>query len=238
MIDRSANRRAKGEEAQGLVELIVALTVLAIGIGSLLTLLTSSALSLQRSDQKGTALVLAEKQIELYRGVGFKDIRLDQTSLDNVANVDPSGYYMAANSSDSSIPVGTASASSPTPRRVASPPTARTVPFRSNACPVRSTFPGPIIACIASTPTSISRTRTAATTVDYRLRRRARRREPVEDPRAQLVDVLVDQHRERQRQGDREAFVLGAEGGRSRATPIDLSLITATLSNGTRRPAR
>ena len=70
----------KREEAQGLVELIVALTVLAIGIGSLLTLLTSSALSLQRSDQKGTALVLAEKQIELYRGVAYKDIRLDQNS--------------------------------------------------------------------------------------------------------------------------------------------------------------
>ena len=109
MIDRSATAGLRGEEAQGLVELIVALTVLAIGIGSLLTLLTSSALSLQRSDQKGTALVLAETQIELYRGVVFKDIRLDQTSLNNVANVDPSGYYMGANSSDSSIPVGTAS---------------------------------------------------------------------------------------------------------------------------------
>ena len=65
MIDRFSNVNPKREEAQGLVELIVALTVLAIGIGSLLTLLTSSALSLQRSDQKGTALVLAEKQIEL-----------------------------------------------------------------------------------------------------------------------------------------------------------------------------
>jgi type II secretory pathway pseudopilin PulG len=69
------------EEGQGLVELIVALTVLAIGIGALLTVLTSSALSLQRSGQKGTALTLAEKQIELYRNLSYADIRLDAVTL-------------------------------------------------------------------------------------------------------------------------------------------------------------
>lgn len=73
----TVTRAATRENGQGLVELIVAMTILAIGIGSLLTVLTSSALSLQRSDQKGTALVLAEKQVELYRGVGFRDVRLD-----------------------------------------------------------------------------------------------------------------------------------------------------------------
>src|SRR5438552_6610339 len=106
MSERLSHVGAKREEAQGLVELIVALTVLAIGIGSLLTLLTSSALSLQRSDQKGTALVLAEKQIELYRGTAFKDIRLDQYFLDNrLGTVDPSGKYMAASSlPNSTIP--------------------------------------------------------------------------------------------------------------------------------------
>jgi type II secretory pathway pseudopilin PulG len=107
MIDRLSNVNPKSEQAQGLIELIVALTVLSIGIGSLLTLLTSSALSLQRSDQKGTALVLAEKQIELYRGVIFKDIRLDQNSLNNLASpsVDPLGLYTSANGSDPNIPV-------------------------------------------------------------------------------------------------------------------------------------
>jgi type II secretory pathway pseudopilin PulG len=73
----TVTRAATRQNGQGLVELIVAMTILAIGIGSLLTVLTSSALSLQRSDQKGTALVLAEKQVELYRGVGFRDVRLD-----------------------------------------------------------------------------------------------------------------------------------------------------------------
>jgi len=99
----NVSRAAIHEDGQGLVELIVALTVLAIGIGSLLTLLTSSALSLQRSDQKGTALVLAEKQIELYRSVGYRDVRLDDTLVGAIPGSDP---YMTANSSDSTIPSG------------------------------------------------------------------------------------------------------------------------------------
>lgn len=89
------------EDGQGLVELIVALTVLAIGIGALLTILTSSALSLQRSGQKGTALALAEKQIELYRNLVYADIRLDH----NMPLVDST--YTDAYLSDPNIPVGT-----------------------------------------------------------------------------------------------------------------------------------
>jgi type II secretory pathway pseudopilin PulG len=97
------SRAATREEGQGLIELIVALTILAVGIGSLLTLLTSSALSLQRSDQKGTALVLAEKQIELYRSAGYRDVRLDDGLVSAIASTDK---YMTANSSDSTIPAG------------------------------------------------------------------------------------------------------------------------------------
>ena len=96
-------RSATLDDGQGLIELIVSLAVLAIGIGALLTLLTSSALSLQRSDQKGTALVLAEKQIELYRGVGYRDVRLDD-GLVSAAIADTTIPYGTANSSDSTIP--------------------------------------------------------------------------------------------------------------------------------------
>lgn len=79
--------------------MVVAMAVLTVGIGALLTVLTSSALSLQRSDQKGTALVLAEKQIELYRTVGYRDIRLDDASVSGIASTDP---YMT----DSTTPSG------------------------------------------------------------------------------------------------------------------------------------
>jgi type II secretory pathway pseudopilin PulG len=101
----NVSRAATREDGQGLIELIVALTILAVGIGSLLTLLTSSALSLQRSDQKGTALVLAEKQLELYRSAGYRDVRLDDSLVSAIASSDA---YMTANSSDSTIPAGTA----------------------------------------------------------------------------------------------------------------------------------
>ena len=104
-MSKNVSRAATREEGQGLIELIVALTILAVGIGSLLTLLTSSSLSLQRSGQKGTALVLAEKQLELYRSVGYRDIRLDDALVSAIASTDP---YMTANSSDSTIPSGTA----------------------------------------------------------------------------------------------------------------------------------
>jgi Tfp pilus assembly protein PilV len=91
-------------DGQGLVELIVALTILAVGVGALLTVLTASALSLQRSDRKGTALALAEGQIERYRNLSYSDLRLDNATLAAVPSTDP---YVTANSSDPTIPTGT-----------------------------------------------------------------------------------------------------------------------------------
>jgi hypothetical protein len=75
-----------------------------VGVGALLTLLAAGSVSLQRSDRSGTALTLAENQIELYRGVAFPYIRLSATAL---AAVPGSSPYMTANASDSSIPPGT-----------------------------------------------------------------------------------------------------------------------------------
>jgi type II secretory pathway pseudopilin PulG len=140
------NERFSKEEGQGLVELLVALTVLAIGIGSLLTLLTSSALSLQRSDQKGTALVLAEKQLELYRGFAFRDIRLDQNSLDNITapGVDPTNIYGNANSVDPKhdIPVASNQLTDTAPGNVTDNcPDPPNVP--PECAPVQPKVPGP-----------------------------------------------------------------------------------------------
>jgi type II secretory pathway pseudopilin PulG len=98
--------RAASETGQGLVELIVAITILAVAIGALLTVSTSSAVSLQRSDQKGTALMLAEKQIELYRNLSYNGIRLDQASLSAIASSD-----VYRNHTDPTIPAGTVASS-------------------------------------------------------------------------------------------------------------------------------
>lgn len=99
-------RRLRRDDGQGLIELIVALTILAVGIGAVLTVLTGSALSLQRSDQKGTALTLAETQIELYRNLAYSEIRLDDASWSSTPLTNPADPYFTANSSDPTIPSG------------------------------------------------------------------------------------------------------------------------------------
>jgi Tfp pilus assembly protein PilV len=96
--------RLRDDSGQGLLELLITMVILSVGIGALLTLLAAGSVSLQRSDRSGTALTLAENQIELYRGVAFPYIRLSATAL---AAVSGSSAYMTANSSDSTIPPGT-----------------------------------------------------------------------------------------------------------------------------------
>jgi len=101
--------RLHDESGQGLLELLLAFTILTIGVGALLTLIAAGFVSLQRSDRAGTALSLAEKQLELYHGVSYPYIRLSATSL---ASVSAGSKYMTANSSDSSIPPGTSTSQS------------------------------------------------------------------------------------------------------------------------------
>jgi type II secretory pathway pseudopilin PulG len=99
-------RRLGRNDGQGLIELIVALTILAVGIGAVLTVLTGSALSLQRSDQKGTALTLAETQIELYRNLPYAEIRLDDASWSAAPLTNPADPYFTANASQTDVPSG------------------------------------------------------------------------------------------------------------------------------------
>jgi Tfp pilus assembly protein PilV len=98
-------RRVREEAGQGLVELLVAMAILTVGVGALLGLLGAGYLSLQRSEHNGTAVTLAENQLELYRGVSYPYIRLSTSALALVGAGSP---YMTANSSDSSIPPGSA----------------------------------------------------------------------------------------------------------------------------------
>ena len=93
----------RSEDGQGLVELLISMLILSVGVAALLTLMAAGAVSLQRSDQKGTAFTLAENQIELYRGVSYPYIRLSATAL---ASVPVGSAYMTAHASDATIPPG------------------------------------------------------------------------------------------------------------------------------------
>jgi type II secretory pathway pseudopilin PulG len=104
--------RLREVSGQGLVEMLIGLVLLAIAVSALLAVLTASALSLQHSAHRGTALSLANQQLELYRRLGYDNIRLSAGSIPtkiggscpyNAAD-DP---YTKANCSDSAIPPAT-----------------------------------------------------------------------------------------------------------------------------------
>lgn len=63
--------RLRSEAGQGLVELLIALTVLVIGIGSTLAIFADSLLSMQHAGKEGTAITLADRQMETYRSMPY-----------------------------------------------------------------------------------------------------------------------------------------------------------------------
>ena len=87
-----------------MIELLIAMTMLSVAIGALITTFAASAVSLRRAGQKGTALTLADTQMERYRTRGFTSIRIDGTLIPTRRT------YVNANSSDSTIPASTGQA--------------------------------------------------------------------------------------------------------------------------------
>jgi prepilin-type N-terminal cleavage/methylation domain-containing protein len=73
--------RARAEAGFGLVELLIAMTVLAVALLALVAAFSSGALTLQRASQTSTASALANQQMELYRGIKHCSIRLDDASI-------------------------------------------------------------------------------------------------------------------------------------------------------------
>ena len=63
--------RLGAEGGMGLVELLIAMTLLAVGIAAAMAVFASSILSLQRTGHEGTAITLADRQLEAYRALPF-----------------------------------------------------------------------------------------------------------------------------------------------------------------------
>jgi Tfp pilus assembly protein PilV len=73
-------KRLRSEEGFGLLELIIAMTMLNVGILALVAAFNSGALAIQRASQVSTASTVAERQMELYRGLRYSSIALDAGS--------------------------------------------------------------------------------------------------------------------------------------------------------------
>jgi type II secretory pathway pseudopilin PulG len=87
-----------------MVELVIAMALLVVAIGALVTTFAASAISLRRAGQKGTALTLADTQMERFRRVGFTGARIDGTLIPTT------GSYVTAHTSDATIPPSTGQA--------------------------------------------------------------------------------------------------------------------------------
>jgi type II secretory pathway pseudopilin PulG len=83
----SMRTRLRAEAGMGLVELMIAMTILAVALLALVAAFSSGALTLGRAGQTSTAAALANQQMELYRGIKYAAIQLDSASV-TTANSD------------------------------------------------------------------------------------------------------------------------------------------------------
>jgi type II secretory pathway pseudopilin PulG len=69
--------RLRGEKGFGMLELLMAMTMLNVGILALVASLQSGTVALRRAGKVSTASVLADSQMELYRGLKYTAIAFD-----------------------------------------------------------------------------------------------------------------------------------------------------------------
>src|SRR3954469_1755694 len=68
--------RLSGDDGFGLVELLIAMTVMAIGISGIVAGFSSGIVALNNASHAGTAGTLADRQMEAYRALAYPSVRL------------------------------------------------------------------------------------------------------------------------------------------------------------------
>ena len=74
--DRVLAARLRGEEGFGLIELLIAMLVMALGIMAIVAGFSSGMVALGNASRTGTAGTLADKQMEAYRALPYANIAL------------------------------------------------------------------------------------------------------------------------------------------------------------------
>jgi Tfp pilus assembly protein PilV len=72
--------RVREEGGWGLIELLMAMVMLNIGILAVVASFNSGAVAIRRASMTATAATLADSQMELYRGLKYASIALDDTT--------------------------------------------------------------------------------------------------------------------------------------------------------------
>jgi prepilin-type N-terminal cleavage/methylation domain-containing protein len=81
--------RPRNDEGFGLIELMIAMTVLAVGILALFAMFESGIRSITRASTLTTAAALADKEIESFRAIRYVDIGLPDGLVSSAASAAP-----------------------------------------------------------------------------------------------------------------------------------------------------
>src|SRR4051812_35086536 len=84
-------RRLRSERGSMLLELVIAMAFLAIAIGALMSVYSSTVLSLRHTSIEGNALTLVDKQLEIYRAVPYASIALSSASIPSASDIYATG---------------------------------------------------------------------------------------------------------------------------------------------------
>jgi Tfp pilus assembly protein PilV len=79
-------RRLRAQEGFGLMELLLALTILNIGLLALVASLNSGIVAVERASKISTAATLADSQMELYRAIRYSALLLDDNATKNLTD--------------------------------------------------------------------------------------------------------------------------------------------------------
>ena len=74
-------RRVRDESGTMLVELLIAMTFLAVAVGALIAVFASSLLSLRHASIEGNALTLADKQMETFKTLPYASLKLNAATI-------------------------------------------------------------------------------------------------------------------------------------------------------------
>ena len=105
-IARTVVARLRAQEGFGLIELLIAMVLLNVGILALVASLQSGTVALRRAGKISTASVLADTQMELYRGLKYTAIAFDQTQWNSAktdANYTADSAYQASGSQPTTV---------------------------------------------------------------------------------------------------------------------------------------
>lgn len=95
----AGRRLARDERGIMMMELVIAMLFLALAVSAMITVFASSMISLRNAGIEGTALTLAESQMETYKTLPYADMVLDSATVPSGGDV-----YHTASVQDGTIP--------------------------------------------------------------------------------------------------------------------------------------